>query len=206
MNDFNPYEVLGVDVTATKVDIKKAYRQKSKDIHPDSSDQGTNDEFIKLRRAFDLLSDDVTRAYYDTTGNVHIDKKKIEMASSGIIESNLTSIMDFIVQNDIDIDTFDISYAMKDLLVEQKSALQAQIVSLKKKVNVARRISSKARRKDGGANIYRLIMAKKVAGLTNDLNARNMAILANEMAMKEAEQFTDFAEEVLALGNLNEPV
>ena len=65
MNE-NPYEVLGVSKNASKADIKKAFRQKSKEHHPDKG--GDETTFKKISSAYDILSDDQKRAQYDQFG------------------------------------------------------------------------------------------------------------------------------------------
>lgn len=60
------YEILGVDAKASKETIKKAYRRKAKQSHPDKG--GDALEFRDLAKAYRLLTDDAKRERYDRTG------------------------------------------------------------------------------------------------------------------------------------------
>jgi hypothetical protein len=62
----NHYQVLGVPSTATISEIKKAYRNKARLYHPDSSkDPGTTQKFVEITEAYDILTDEDARRNYD---------------------------------------------------------------------------------------------------------------------------------------------
>ena len=70
------YEVLGVDRTATREQIKHAYRQLALQYHPDKNrDPGAAAKFRELAEAYAVLSDDTKRKEYDTTGHVGVSER-----------------------------------------------------------------------------------------------------------------------------------
>jgi molecular chaperone DnaJ len=63
------YEVLGVPRDATDAEIKKAFRGRARDVHPDTSDHDDAEELFKeLNEAYEVLSDPQKRANYDRFG------------------------------------------------------------------------------------------------------------------------------------------
>lgn len=61
------YSALGVQSTATAEQIKTAYRQLAKETHPDVSSGGSADKFHRISAAYEILSDPVRRANYDSS-------------------------------------------------------------------------------------------------------------------------------------------
>ncbi|TPX34903.1 hypothetical protein SmJEL517_g02565 [Synchytrium microbalum] len=63
------YELLGVDIRASADDIKKGYRRKALELHPDKNIGRVEEAtrlFSEVREAYDVLSDDHERAWYDS--------------------------------------------------------------------------------------------------------------------------------------------
>lgn len=65
MKDY--YSVLGVPKTASKDDIKKAFRKLAHQYHPDKKG-GDESRFKEVNEAYSILSDDNKRAQYDAGG------------------------------------------------------------------------------------------------------------------------------------------
>ena len=65
------YEVLGVSKNATADEIKKAYRKKAIQYHPDKNpgDKEAEEKFKEAAEAYDVLSDADKRARYDQFGH-----------------------------------------------------------------------------------------------------------------------------------------
>ena len=61
------YAILGVERTATKEEIKKAFRRKASEMHPDKGG-ADDDAMAAVNVAYEVLSDDERRAAYDATG------------------------------------------------------------------------------------------------------------------------------------------
>ena len=68
------YEVLGVDKNASADEIKKAYRKKAIQYHPDKNpgDKNAEEKFKEAAEAYDVLSDPQKRQRYDQFGHAGV--------------------------------------------------------------------------------------------------------------------------------------
>jgi molecular chaperone DnaJ len=68
------YEVLGVSRTATKDEIKKAYRKLALQFHPDKNpdNKDAEDHFKEVNEAYEVLSNDDKRRRYDQFGHAGV--------------------------------------------------------------------------------------------------------------------------------------
>ncbi len=70
------YEILGVSKTASKDEIKKAYRELALKFHPDrNKDAGAEDKFKEISEAYAVLSDEHKKKVYDDYGHAGFDQK-----------------------------------------------------------------------------------------------------------------------------------
>jgi molecular chaperone DnaJ len=69
------YEVLGASKTASKAEIKKAYRKVAMKYHPDRNqgDTGAEAKFKEVQEAYSILRDEQKRAAYDQFGHAGVD-------------------------------------------------------------------------------------------------------------------------------------
>lgn len=68
------YEILGVSKSASADEIKKAYRKKAIEFHPDKNpgDKVSEEKFKEAAEAYEVLSDDQKRQRYDQYGHAGV--------------------------------------------------------------------------------------------------------------------------------------
>ena len=61
----NYYDVLGVETNATAEERKKNFRELAKKTHPDKTKEDSEEEMIKINKAYEVLSDNISKERYD---------------------------------------------------------------------------------------------------------------------------------------------
>jgi curved DNA-binding protein CbpA len=130
------YETLGVDKDASAADIKKAYRSKASQHHPDKG--GDHDEFVAVQKAYEVLSVTESRARYDATGEA-------EDAQGPSPYELILQIFAQIAEGQDEIHT-DLLKLVKDHLKQQKKGIRKRVHQLRmlsrKWKNISKRIKT----------------------------------------------------------------
>ncbi len=105
------YDLLGVEKTATQDEIKKAFRKKAKQFHPDANrdnPKAAEEKFKEVNEAYNVLSDEGKRKQYDQFGS------NFENMGGGFNGANYGGFnySDFSNMNGFDIDLEDILGSM----------------------------------------------------------------------------------------------
>lgn len=67
------YDVLGVERQASKDELKRAYRRLARKYHPDvNRDQEADEKFKEINEAYEVLSNETSRAAYDRFGHAGV--------------------------------------------------------------------------------------------------------------------------------------
>lgn len=91
------YDTLGVEPIATKEEIKRAYRKKSKQLHPDiNPSPEAEQEFKEVAKAYMILYNDESRYNYDKNGEEEL-KPKTKPDYDAMAKTMLTKMIYHVV-------------------------------------------------------------------------------------------------------------
>ncbi|HVN57899.1 MAG TPA: molecular chaperone DnaJ [Bacteroidales bacterium] len=87
------YEILGVPKTASKDEIKKAYRKQALKFHPDKNpgDKSAEEKFKEAAEAYEVLSNDDKRARYDRYGHSGLGSQGSGFSGNGMTMDDIFS-------------------------------------------------------------------------------------------------------------------
>jgi curved DNA-binding protein CbpA len=168
------YETLGVEKDATPADIKKAYRRKSKDAHPDAG--GSEAAFHSVALAHRILSDEQRREKYDRTGSLDEAVDNRDARAASILQSLVQAFLD------------DEAAKTRDLVAEMKKQIVADIKQASQSIEQAKAFIARSKDLRGrfktkkGAPIIGHMIDNKIAeaervmvNLTEQIDIRNRA-------------------------------
>ncbi len=79
------YALLGVTRDASAEELKKAYRKRARELHPDANpdDPAAAEKFKEVAQAYEVLSDQTTRARYDRFGEAGVGSSAASSGNAG---------------------------------------------------------------------------------------------------------------------------
>lgn len=145
----NLYDILGVSKSSNQDEIRKAYREIMKRIHPDhNADKYDSDEFNNVKQAYDILSDSNKRANYDSTGYIEIEENQLYQSVYGLLREQINNFLNYgdrIFEMNIIAD-------MSTYFKSETNKLKISIMEYKKKKKFLHRVIKKIRKKNKTKN------------------------------------------------------
>ncbi len=172
------YETLGVDSKANQTEIKNAYRNKAKKLHPDIG--GDKEEFALIAIAYGILSDSNKRDWYDKTG-IERDISFANQKAFGLLQNIFNTILDKAGVEGIL--TFNVIKHMEDTI---RLTLEKDIKNKKKAVITKKALQKAARRikHKKKLNAFSLVIKHKIDQLDKTIQAISEMIESSKIAKK----------------------
>lgn len=174
------YKILGVDKTADRVQIKKAYRKKAKNMHPDYG--GSKENWGELQKAHDILMDEERKSKYDTTGDTS--EKTPDNAYSSAVNT-LAQAFNAIMQECANTGQSPLEV---DIIRLVKGKIDNGIVEANKQIRILRNMldidkKMQGRFKAKKENVFESIVANRIATLVINITNCEDAIKNGRAAM-----------------------
>jgi DnaJ-class molecular chaperone len=141
-----PYEELGVDREAKGEDIKRAYRRRAVQCHPDRNgdDPEAHEEFLAVQKAWRILRDPERRARYDETGDDE-EHPPVEEKARGMIIHHIAHLAEELPGADV------LKLARAEIVNSRKGLMEA-LKETQQKAKGFRSVAKRLRRKNGKDN------------------------------------------------------
>lgn len=114
------YETLGVSAAASAEEVKAAYRRRAQATHPDK-EGGSEDEFKRVGKAYEVLSNPAQRTRYDQTGATDA-QPTVEEEAASVLRSVFEQYLD---SDSPDQPILSMRKAVGDTMKRQKDALDS---------------------------------------------------------------------------------
>jgi curved DNA-binding protein CbpA len=159
----DPYAELGIGPGADPATVRKAYRRRARETHPDHG--GDPDSFQRVKRASLVLLDPAKRAKFDASGEVEGDAPDNAVADVMVaVAQLLDSVMFDIGNSGGDPARVDLLAAIGDVARKAKAGIAQNRRSVEKHLELSLRIERRFRlkAKGGGPNRMEALMQARI--------------------------------------------
>jgi curved DNA-binding protein CbpA len=137
------YDTLGVSKDADAATLKKAYRKRAKQTHPDKKG-GDSKEFQDVSRAYAILSEPASRAQYDEFGESADSCQSLRQKAEAALVPMLVNAV-----SNLNIESVDVIASMRDAVIQCKLKYSDNVLQARKEANHMQKALKRLRRKTG---------------------------------------------------------
>jgi len=174
----DPYEILGLDRSATTEEIRATYIKAAKRHHPDTP-KGNAEQFKKIEQAYVILSDPEKKAQFDEhgiTGPQPTDEQIVEQMFP-ILMDQLTQIV--LMNPNVDMTTQNPLQLIFDLVKGKRAELENNVVLLEGFLEKAQNMLSRIKKNHDGPSPLIDAIRGHTAAIRQDIYATKAALRAN---------------------------
>jgi curved DNA-binding protein CbpA len=195
----NPYDLLDVPRDADEATIKKAFRQKAKEAHPDRED-GDAELMSQLNQAKDILLDPEKRARYDATGETGSARTDEAMA----LELLLTLMSELLTDHKLMMRFGNVRKALTNGLSNRTTEIALAIEDANEKLGHIEKTRKQVKAKDGKVNHFDTLCGTYIAGFTKHIGEMRRDLEITAVATKMLKSDYEFTESDMPQGMFGE--
>lgn len=187
------YAVLGLEQSATRDEIRRAYRRLVKTMHPDAG--GDPEAFVELNSAYNTLIDPRTREIYDLTGDTG-DFNPLTFQKSVIesIADAFQALLSSIEEEGYDIDSVDFMTTMKNMIEQKLSEVEDRDRRLKRRIIDLKKLHKRITRTGEEKNIFAEIISQQAEEKTKEYSELQKDLRIIRRCLEEIYHYSDIGD------------
>lgn len=178
------YEVLGVEPDADAAEIKLAYKRLAQKLHPDRAG-GDEKRFQEVQRAYDTLSDQDKRAYYDRTGKEGGGPNYKQLAMG-----ELAKVFNQLLDTDM---TGDLVKRCADAVADALRGYQTKKQNAERSITNLEKQRNRIANKRGGENLFSMVLESRLATIRSTIESIEHHIAVTEALAEILDEHEDTA-------------
>lgn len=192
MSDFDPYKVLGIRRHAGAKRIKKAFRDRSKETHPDLG--GNPDAFMAVRRAYFILSDTERRKKYDRDGTLD---EMTDLSTESKVAAVMVNLFEQLIgQGAAARKDVDLIGAMRKAATVHADKVAKERVKAKSALDALKGLHKRISRSDDGANLFGAVLDRQFSEIGAQVAKMDDVVAIHRAAATELSAYTCMTEVV----------
>lgn len=200
------YDLLGIEPGATAEEIKRAYKRRAKELHPDKTggDPDKENLFKQVKNAYETLIDPVRRAQYDETGSGPA--TPIEIEATGILSSLFAGMIDQIATESITRLPHSAGKTVQEMVDGAKKNIDENhkgILNCAKVIEKLEEIRPKVEFDGKGKNLFTAVLDQKIELIKDQRKGKEHNIQVNEEILKMLKHYKDVMEEEEKVGRIS---
>ncbi len=183
--NMNPYKILGVRKNANQKGIKKAFRNKVKEAHPDTG--GTKEAFMKVRFAYGVLGNLKKKKLYDEKG---ILDEQSELSFDGDVIARIAKLFEQFIQSGTAFKKdIDIIKSMEETAIKIKATQQDKVNKLHKVETAFKELQNRITSNKDDKNIFSKMVDIKLNDVAKVLHRSEREIKIIEQVIVELDAY-----------------
>jgi curved DNA-binding protein CbpA len=175
------YDDLGLLPDCTPAEIKQQYRILAQQHHPDLG--GDEEQFKRIKTAYEILSDPVKRAHYDSTGENY---SEVDV-NNEVITRLSNMIAQFTQQLNPDFD--DLILKMKVDIQQAQHQTHNAIILCNSMIQKLTIIAEKIKLKKPGENLLRSFVETRITQYNNELASHQLTLIVFKKMLEILEDY-----------------
>lgn len=189
------YGILGVTRDSSPKEIRTAYRDRVRTMHPDAG--GDPNDFIELNNAYNTLRDPVRRKHYDMAGeDGEWHPAKFQEAVITSLAAAFDQAVTDMVKEGVAVEGVPFMRIFKSILVEGAAEIEKRFHAVQAEIRAMEKLRKRIKRRGEEKNLFAAIIDEKLKEKGEEYTAKRKDFDVARRVLEEVMHYDDVADVV----------